>query len=195
MSETTPARLLGMSGSLRSGSYSNAVLETLREKFEGRADLKIYDLQPIPPYNQDFEGEKRPAPVKALLTAIAGSDGLVLCAPEFNHSIPGVLKNALDWASRPAFTSVMAYKPVAIMATSRGSLGGARCLEHMRVALDSMLARVTLAREVTITASADRVRDGRLVDETCLGFACGAVEALLHEIRLWRMAEPRAGLC
>ena len=169
MSETTPARLLGMSGSLRSDSYSNAVLETLREKFEGRADLKIYDLQPIPPYNQDFEGEKRPAPVKALLAAIAHSDGLVLCAPEFNHSIPGVLKNALDWASRPAFTSVMAYKPVAIMATSRGSLGGARCLEHMRVALDSMLARVTLAREVTITASADKVRNGRLVDETCLG--------------------------
>jgi len=157
MSETTPARLLGMSGSLRSGSYSNAVLETLREKFEGRADLKIYDLQSIPPYNQDFEGEKRPAPVKALLAA------------------------------------VMAYKPVAIMATSRGSLGGARCLEHMRVALDSMLARVTLAREVTITASADKVRNGRLVDETCLGFACTAVEALLHEIRLWRMAERRAG--
>src|SRR6516165_3390288 len=108
MLEPVPARLLGMSGSLRSGSYSNAVLETLREKFEGRADLRIYDLQPIPAYNQDFEGEKRPAPVKALLAAIAESDGLVLCAPEFNHSIPGVLKNALDWASRPAFTSVTA---------------------------------------------------------------------------------------
>ncbi len=112
-------RLIGMSGSLRSGSYSNAVLETLREKFSGRADISIYDLRPIPLYNQDFEGEKRPEPVKALLSAIAESDGLVLCAPEFNHSIPGVLKNALDWASRPAFTSVMAYKPVAIMATSR----------------------------------------------------------------------------
>jgi len=85
-----PARLLGMSGSLRTGSYSNAVLETLRDKFEGRADLTIYDLQSIPAYNQDFEGEKRPAPVKALLAAIAESDGLVLCAPEFNHSIPGV---------------------------------------------------------------------------------------------------------
>ena len=136
MSETTPARLLGMSGSLRSGSYSNAVLETLREKFEGRADLRIYDLAPIPAYNQDLEGERRPEPVKQLLAGIAESDGLVLCAPEFNHSIPGVLKNALDWASRPAFTSVMAYKPVAIMATSRGPLGGARCLEHMRVALE-----------------------------------------------------------
>src|SRR6266849_7966451 len=187
-----PARLIGMSGSLRTGSYSNAVLETLREKFAGRADLVVYDLAPVPLYNQDFDGDKRPAIVKKLLTDIAESDGLVLCAPEFNHSIPGVLKNALDWASRPAFTSVMAYKPVAIMATSRGALGGARCLEHMRVALDSMLSRVTLAREVTITSTADRVRDGRLVDETSLGFACGAVEALLKEIRLWRMADAIA---
>jgi chromate reductase, NAD(P)H dehydrogenase (quinone) len=182
-------RLLGMSGSLRRGSYSNAVLDTLRARFAGRADLAIRDLTPIPPYNQDFEGDKRPPPVKALLAAIAAADGLILCAPEFNHSIPGVLKNALDWASRPAFASVMAYKPVAIMATSRGALGGARCLEHMRVALDSMLARVVLAREVTITATHEKILDGRLVDEASLGFACAAVEALLREIQLWRQAE------
>lgn len=190
MSDQTPV-LLGMSGSLRTGSYSNAVLATLREKFAGRADLLLYDLAPIPLYNQDFEGEKRPPIVKQLLADIEAADGLVLCAPEFNHSIPGVLKNAIDWASRPAFTSVMAYKPVAIMATSRGPLGGARCLEHMRVALDSMLSRVTLAREVIITASDTKIRDGRLVDETSLGFACGAVEALLTEIRLWRAAETK----
>jgi len=146
-------RLIGMSGSLRSGSYSNAVLETLREKFSGRAEIVIWDLGTIPLYNQDFEGEKRPAPVKELLLAISESDGLVLCAPEFNHSIPGVLKNALDWASRPAFTSVMAYKPVAIMATAHGSLGGPRCLEHMRVALDSMLARVAEFYEEQVEAS------------------------------------------
>ena len=189
MPDAPPARLIGMSGSLRAGSYSNAVLETLREKFAATAKLTIWDLAPIPAYNQDFEGDKRPAPVKALLAAIDEADGLVLCAPEFNHSIPGVLKNALDWASRPAFTSVMAYKPVAIMATAHGPLGGARCLEHMRVALNSMLARVVVAREVMITACADKVRDGRLVDELSLGFACGAVEALLREIRLWRTAD------
>ena len=182
-----------MSGSLRAGSYSNAVLETLREIFADRADLEVYDLRAIPLYDQDFEGEKRPEPVKTLLSAIAECDGLVLCAPEFNHSIPGVLKNALDWASRPAFTSVMAHKPVAIMATSHGPLGGARCLEHMRAALDSMLSRVVLAREVMITSSADKIRDGRLVDENSLGFACAAVEALLREIRLWAMAESLEG--
>jgi chromate reductase len=190
MSEKAPI-LLGMSGSLRTGSYSNAILETLREKFAGRAELQLYDLAPIPLYNQDFEGDKRPPVVKRMLADIAEADGLIMCAPEFNHSIPGVLKNAIDWASRPAFQSVLAYKHVAIMATSRGPLGGARCLEHMKVALDSCLSRVTLAREVIITATESKVRDGRLVDETSLGFACGAVESLLAEIRLWRAAEAR----
>jgi chromate reductase, NAD(P)H dehydrogenase (quinone) len=190
MSEKKPV-LLGMSGSLRTGSYSNAILETLREKFAGRAELQIYDLAPIPLYNQDFEGEKRPFVVKQMLSDIAAADGLVMCAPEFNHSIPGVLKNAIDWASRPSFQSVLAYKHVAIMATSRGPLGGARCLEHMKVAFDSCLSRVTLAREVIITATESKIFDGRLVDETSLGFACGAVEALLTEIRLWRAAEAK----
>jgi len=190
--DTKPVRLIGMSGSLRAGSYSNAVLETLREKFAGRADLVVYDLAPIPLYNQDFEGDKRPPVVKQLLADIAEADGLVLCAPEFNHSIPGVLKNAIDWASRPAFQSVLAYKPVAIMATSRGPLGGARCLEHMRVALDSCLSRIALAREVIISAADSKIRDGRLVDETSLGFACGAVEALIAEIRLWQAADAKA---
>jgi chromate reductase len=181
--------LIGMSGSLRADSFSNAILTTLSEKFADRADLKVYDLAPIPPYNQDFEGDKRPPVVKQMLADIEAVDGLVFCAPEFNHSIPGVLKNAIDWASRPAFASVLAYKPVAIMATSRGPLGGARCLEHMKVALDSCLSRVTLAREVIITAAETRIQDGRLVDETCLAFSCGAVEALLHEIALWNGAK------
>src|SRR5579863_10645105 len=159
--DTRPIRLLGMSGSLRTGSYSNAVIETLREKFAGRADLRLYDLAPIPLYNQDFEGDKRPPVVRQLLADIADADGLVLCAPEFNHSIPGVLKNAIDWASRPAFASVLAYKPVAIMATSRGPLGGARCLEHMKVALDSCLSRVTLASEVIICGTESKIQGGR----------------------------------
>ena len=106
---TTMAKvsLIGMSGSLRAGSFSNAILATLRDHFADRADLTVYDLAPIPSYNQDFEGEKRPSAVKRMLADIEAADGLVLCAPEFNHSIPGVLKNAIDWASRPAFASVL----------------------------------------------------------------------------------------
>src|SRR5437016_5837706 len=181
MFDGKPVRLIGMSGSLRAGSYSNAVLATLREKFAGEADLSLYDLAPIPLYNQDFEGDKRPPAVKQMLADIAAADGLVLCAPEFNHSIPGVLKNAIDWASRPAFESVLAYKHCAIMATSRGPLGGARCLEHMRVALDSCLSRIALAREVIICGAEAKIKDGRLVDEASLGFATGAVAALIRE--------------
>ena len=93
--------------------------------------------------------------------------------------------------TRYTFESVLAYKPVAIMATSRGPLGGARCLEHMRVALDSCLSRIALAREVIISATDSKIRDGRLVDEISLGFASGAVEALIAEIRLWRAAKSQ----
>jgi chromate reductase len=179
-------RLIGMSGSLRSGSFSNAILATLADKFADRADLVLYDLAPIPLYNQDFEGDKRPPTVKRMLADIEAADGLVFCAPEFNHSIPGVLKNAIDWASRPAFTSVLAYKPVAVMATSRGPLGGARCLEHMKTALDSCLSRITLSREVIVTACETKIKDGWLVDEMSLGFASAAIDALLNEIALWK---------
>jgi chromate reductase, NAD(P)H dehydrogenase (quinone) len=189
--EGPPVRLIGMSGSLRAGSYSNSVLATLREHFAARAAIRLYDLAPIPLYNQDFEGDKRPAAVKAMLADIGAADGLVFCAPEFNHSIPGVLKNAIDWASRPSFQSVLAYKPAAVMATSRGPLGGARCLEHLKVALDSCLVRIALAREVVISACEMKIRDDRLVDETSLAFACGAVEALLDEIAIQRIARER----
>jgi chromate reductase, NAD(P)H dehydrogenase (quinone) len=185
----TRVKLLGMSGSLRAGSFSNAILQTLSEKFAARADLTVYDLAPIPLYNQDFEGDKRPPAVKQMLADIEAADGLVFCAPEFNHSIPGVLKNAIDWASRPAFTSVLAYKPVAIMATSRGPLGGARCIEHLKTALDSCLSRVALARECIISAADGKIKDGRLVDEMCLNYASGAVEALLKEIALFNGAK------
>src|SRR5437763_13750745 len=105
MFDSKPIRLIGMSGSLRTGSYSNAVLQTLREKFAGRADIELYDLAPIPLYNQDFEGEKRPPIIKKLLADIAEADGLVLCAAEFNHSIPGVLKQSIQWDGRPPMHS------------------------------------------------------------------------------------------
>src|SRR2546430_17221880 len=110
MFDGKPTRLIGMSGSLRTGSYSNAVLDTLREKFAGRADLEVYDLAPIPAYNQDFEREKRPPVVKKLLTDIAAAEGLVLSAPQLNHSIPGDLKHAIDIDTGQSFQSVLADK-------------------------------------------------------------------------------------
>ena len=185
-------RLIGMSGSLRSGSYSNAVLETLREKFSGRAEIAIWDLGTIPLYNQDFEGEKRPAPVKALLSAITESDGLVLCAPEFNHSIPGVLKNALDWASRPYGCSVLRGKPVLTMTTSPAFTGGVRAQQQMNETLASIPARPVLRPQIVIGSVHEKVSDGRIVDEATLRFALAGVDDLLDEIRAARFVRAAA---
>jgi chromate reductase len=193
MTGTKRVRLLAMSGSLRAGSYSNAVLATLGEFFASQADLQVYDLALIPAYREDSTDDEIPGPVEHLLSSIDRADGLVICAPEFNHSIPGVLKNALDWASPKASRSVMADKPVAIMTATRAALGGPRCLEHMRTILDAMMARVVVAREVIITSVHEKVRNGRLVDETSLGFACGATHVLLREIALGSSIDVHAG--
>jgi chromate reductase len=191
MSDTGRIPLLGLSGSLRQGSYSTCVLETVRERCAERADLCLFDLAPIPAYNHDFEGENRPPPVKALNAAIAASAGLVIVSPEFNHGLPGILKNALDWVSRPAFGSVVKDKPVAIMTCAPGALGGVRAQSQLRETLASMLARIVVCPEVIIAHVAHRIRDGRLVDATTLQFTDGAIEALLREIGWWRAIAER----
>ena len=112
-------------------------------RFAGRADLLLYDLAPIPAYNQDFEGDKRPPVVKKLLADIAEADGLVLCAPEFNHSIPGVLKNAIDWVYPEWNKKVAGF-------VGYGTVGGARAIEHARsMAVELQMATV---RQAVVTA-------------------------------------------
>src|SRR3954465_12101119 len=100
-----PVHFLGLSGSLRREANCTAVLRTLQEQLAPKIDLKIFDLRTIPPYDQDEDGECAPETVRALKAAIAESDGVVLISPEYNYGMSGVLKNALDWASRPAYNS------------------------------------------------------------------------------------------
>ena len=166
MFDGKPFRLIGMSGSLRAGSYSNAVLDTLREKFAGRAELEVYDLAPIPAYNQDFEGDKRPPIVKKLLVDIADADGLVLCAPEFNHSIPGVLKNAIDVASRPYGKSSFLGKPIGIVSTSPGPLGGVSAAKHLQNILPGIAGPILGQPEIYLNGVSDAFDDkGALAKE------------------------------
>ena len=159
-----------------------------------QADLRIYDLSLIPLYREDCTEAALPKPVKEFLLSIAEADRVVLCAPEFNHSMPGVLKNALDWASGTVSESVIARKPVVMMTATCEALGGPRCLEHMRVVLDAMMARVVVVREVIITSVHEKVRHGRLIDSTALGFACDAIRALFHQITFSRQFDARPGL-
>ncbi len=182
MSNSQP-RILGIAGSLRQGSYSGAVLRGLQESAVDRARIDAFSLAPVPLYNADLDGDHKPEAVTALKNAIRDCDGLVLVSPEYNYGMPGVLKNALDWASRPGYQSVLKDKPVLIMTSSPGMVGGVRAQAQLRQTLAATLSRVIAAPEVLISQVQTKIQDGRLTDPTSLKFMLEALDALLTDIR------------
>lgn len=123
--------ILGIAGSLRRASYNRGALRAAQELVPEGAKIEIFDLEGIPPFNQDEE-KNPPAKVTELKQRIRAADGILLCTPEYNYSIPGVLKNAIDWASRPYGDSAWNDKPVAVMGASVSTLGTARAQYHLR---------------------------------------------------------------
>ncbi len=123
--------ILGFAGSLRQGSYNKAILRAAQEMLGEEAQLEIFDLEGLPLFNQDFENQPTEK-VKAFKAAICAADALLIATPEYNYSMPGVLKNALDVASRPYGDNPFDGKPVAIMGASPGLFGGARAQYHLR---------------------------------------------------------------
>jgi chromate reductase, NAD(P)H dehydrogenase (quinone) len=190
MTDTSqPVRLLGISGSIRGQSYCTAVLRSLQESLTGRADLTLFPLTDIPPYDPDLDSENTPPSARDMRQAIMESDGLIVISPEYNYGMSGVLKNALDWASRPAMRSPVKDKPILLMTASPAFTGGVRAQHEMRETLSSMLGRVIARPQVVIAGVHEKVKDGRLADPDALIFALGAVDDLLAEIRLLRMAQ------
>jgi chromate reductase len=175
--------LLGLSGSIRRDSTNTAILRTLAEHLGNKASLSIFPLDHVPLYNADLEGELLPQPVRALKEALARSDGIVLCSPEYNHGMSGVLKNALDWASRPGFASPLKNKPALLLTSSPGYTGGARAHAQMRETLAAALARVVARPQVAIAGTIQKIVDGRLVDTDNIQFCIDAIDDLLSEIR------------
>jgi len=123
--------ILGFAGSLREKSFNKALLRMAKELKPKDAKLEIFDLEGIPPFNQDLEAQP-PQKVKEFKGKIRGVDAILIATPEYNYSIPGVLKNAIDWGSRPPTDNVWEGKPVAIMGASTGKLGSARAQYHLR---------------------------------------------------------------
>lgn len=188
MTTDQPFRLLGFSGSIRRNSYCTAVLLTLKEGLAGKAELENFPLNDIPPYDPDLDSENTPPSAVAMRGAIEAADGLVVISPEYNYGMSGVLKNALDWASRPAMQSPVKGKPILIMTASPAFTGGVRAQHEMRETLSGMMGRVIARPQVVIAGVHEKIRDGRLVDAAALTFALAAVDDLLAEIRLLRAA-------
>ena len=181
--------LLGLSGSLRRAANSTAVLRGLQDALGFRAALDIFPLHAIPLYNEDDDAEHAPESVSS---AIEASDGVIMISPEYNHGMSGVLKNALDWASRPYGVSALKGKPVLTMTASPAFTGGVRAQQQMNETLASIPTRPVFRPQIVIAGVHEKVRDGRLIDEAAIGFALAGVDDLLEEIRAVRSVRKAA---
>jgi chromate reductase len=155
-------RVLGISGSLRRGSLNSALLRAAAERLPAGAELvELERLGEIPPYDFDLESEETPEAVAELRRAMREADAVLIATPEYNHSIPGQLKNALDWASRPAGESAMNGKPAAVIGASTGMFGAVWAQAETRKVLGALGARVVEA-ELPVGRAGDLLVDGEL---------------------------------
>jgi len=173
--------ILGFAGSLRKDSYNKALLREAAKLVPSSAKLEIFDLEGIPPFNQDLE-QSPPDKVKEFKAKIRAADAILIATPEYNYSIPGVLKNAIDWASRPYPDNSFADKPVAMMSASTGLLGGARAQYHLRQVFVFLDMHPINKPEVIVTFAPSKF-DGKanLTDET----AKKLVRELLENLVAW----------
>ena len=157
-------KILGIAGSLRKGSFNKMALKAAQALVPGGATLEILDLPDLPGFNQDNE-KSPPAAVTDMKARIRAADAILLVTPEYNYSIPGVLKNAIDWAARPYGDSAWKGRPVAIMGASVGVLGTARAQYHLRQCLVFLDMPAVNQPEVMIATAADKFdKEGNLTD-------------------------------
>jgi chromate reductase len=175
-------RLLGVSGSLRRESYSTAILRELQSELDGGLHLHVV-VPRLPLYDQDEEDGEALAAVTAFREAVGAADGLVICTPEYNHGVPGVLKNALDWLSRPSAQSVLRDKPVLIISNSPGFTGGVRAQAQLNETFLATHSLILPGRQIVIGGIANKMQDGRFIDRSNLSFALAAIHRLANYCR------------
>jgi chromate reductase len=180
MSETK-LDVLAISGSLRRGSFNTALLRTAQEEAPADIAIEIYDYSDIPLYNGDVEAAGFPAAATRFRERILKADAILMAVAEYNYSFSGVLKNAIDWASRPGGQSAWRGKPVALMGAG-GGLGTGRAQYHLRQVLNSQGMHVLHAPEVFVTSAATKFdADLRLTDDT----ARGLIKQALVNLAAW----------
>jgi len=173
-------KILAFAGSLRKGSYNKALIETAKELAPENTEIEIFDLAQIPLYNQDLEQEM-PNSVKEFKRKIKEADALLIATPEYNRSIPGVLKNAIDWASRPSMDNSFNDKPVAVFgATGGGLIGTSAAQLHMRQIFSFLNMHPVERPQVYITGASEKIEGSRVVDEQTRGLIKELVNALVQ---------------
>jgi chromate reductase len=161
-----PVRILGIAGSLRRGSYNQGLLRAAIELAPPDVVIDTFDIGTLPLHNEDLRADGDPAPVAALKEAMAAADALLFVTPEHNRSIPGVLKNAIDWASRPVDSTPLNNKPVGIIGASDGPWGTTRAQMHLRQILTGTNSLAMVRPEVYIGLVPQFADDdGNLIDE------------------------------
>jgi chromate reductase len=182
-------RVLAISGSLRVGSYNTALLRALREEAPEGLDVELWGgLREIPPYDGDQDVVPGPAAVDAFRELVREADAVFFATPEYNSSVPGALKNALDWASRPMATNSFRNKPVAVISASAGAFGGVWAGAELRKVLGAMGARVAEAELAVGHAHEKFGDDGRLADDDLRQGLREALDTLLAEATPARVA-------
>ncbi len=177
---SNPVHILGIAGSLRRASYNRAALRAATQLVPQDATLEIFELDGIPGFNQDEE-QNPPAKVADFKRRIRAADAILIVTPEYNYSIPGVLKNAIDWASRPYGDSAWSGKPVAIMGASIGTIGTARAQYHLRQVFVFLNMFPVNQPEVMIGNAAERFdAQGNMTDETTKDFIRKLLQSLVE---------------
>jgi chromate reductase, NAD(P)H dehydrogenase (quinone) len=178
--------ILGFAGSLRKKSYNRALLQSAADSSPEDAKIEIFELEGIPPFNQDLEASM-PERVKQFKSKIKAADAILVATPEHNYSIPGVLKNAIDWASRPYGDNSFEGKPAAIMSASTGMLGGARAQYHLRQVFVFLNMYPVNKPEIFITFAGQKFDEqGKLTDEKTIEYIRALIEALVSWSRRLR---------
>ncbi|ALI10863.1 MULTISPECIES: NADPH-dependent FMN reductase [Pseudomonas] len=179
---TATINLLGLSGSLRQESAHTAILRTVAERLPEHVQLTLHELNNVPPYNEDDDGAHPPPAVIALRAAVAAADGLVIGSPEYNHGMSGVLKNALDWLSRPHGKSVLQGCPVLSFTASPAFTGGVRAHQQLNETLWAIQALQVVYPQIVIGNVTGKIDQGQLRDESARAFLLDGVGVLITQI-------------
>lgn len=176
-------KFLGIAGSLRKASTNRSALRAAAELLPENVEMETFELNEMPPYNEELESDP-PAIVTKFKKKIREADAIVFATPEYNYSVPGVLKNAIDWASRPYGDSAWEGKPAAIMGVSGGAIATARAQYDLRKSMVFLNMFPLNRPEVMIGSSGEKFdSDGNLIDETARGLIAKQMKALAEKVR------------